>query len=107
MDITPWMVWFLETLRSTLNRSSTELEGVRERAAFWERAGRLPLHSRQKKMITLLLEGFQGNMTSSKWAALCKCSQDTAGRDIAALIGCGLLKKGLSGGRSTWYALSR
>lgn len=53
-----------------------------------------------------LLDGFEGKLTSSKWAAIAKCSPDTALRDINALLALGVLKKSPGGGRSTGYALA-
>ncbi|MDR9395828.1 MAG: DUF4172 domain-containing protein, partial [Roseovarius sp.] len=64
-----------------------------------------PLNERQIKVLNRLLDGFEGKMTSSKWAAIAKCSQDSATRDIAALLDLGLLRKGEGGGRSTHYEL--
>ena len=72
---------------------------------FWERAAALALNERQIKVLNRLLDGFEGKMTSSKWAVIAKCSQDTANRDIAALLDLGLLRKGDGGGRSTHYEL--
>jgi Fic family protein len=63
------------------------------------------LSDRQQRMLTRLLDGFEGKFTSSKWAKLAKCSQDTAGRDIADLVHRGVLVKDVGGGRSTSYSL--
>lgn len=104
-DITDWLRWYLECLSRALGRARDELTATRERASFWEHANRHGLNRRQRMMIGRLLEGFEGKLTSSKWAALAKCSQDTAGRDIETLVTAGILQKGEAGGRSTWYAL--
>ncbi len=65
----------------------------------------MPLNARQIKLINRLLDGFDGKLTSSKWAAIAKCSQDTALRDITELQERGVLKKSEAGGRSTSYEL--
>ena len=73
--------------------------------AFWQRWAELPLNERQIKLLNRLLDGFEGKLTSSKWAAIAKCSADTALRDISDLVARGVLKKSGSGGRSTSYEL--
>jgi Fic family protein len=80
---------------------------VLAKARFWERAGVVALNARQINVLNRLLDGFEGKMTSSKWATIAKCSQDTANRDIALLIDAGLLRKGDGGGRSTHYEIVR
>ena len=78
---------------------------VLKKARFFERHTRAALNERQRDMISRLLNGFEGKLTSSKWAAIEKCSQDTALRDIADLVGRGILRKDEGGGRSTSYSL--
>jgi len=105
-DITGWLAWYFECLGRALERAKDRLAATRNRAAFWDNANRYELNSRQRMMLTRVLDGFEGKLTSSKWAALAKCSQDTAGRDIEALVVAGILRKGDAGGRSTWYLLA-
>ncbi|MGH6621168.1 MAG: DUF4172 domain-containing protein, partial [Alphaproteobacteria bacterium] len=76
------------------------------KARFWERFATAPLNERQIKMLNRMLDGFEGKLTSSKWAKLTKCSQDTAYRDILDLVERGVLKKSSAGGRSTSYDLA-
>jgi Fic family protein len=104
-EITPWLVWFLETLLEALRQSEKELEGVIVRATFWQRLEGIPLNERQRKVLNRLLAGFEGKLTTSKWAKMTKVSQDTATRDINDLLDKGILTK-TSGGRSTSYALT-
>jgi Fic family protein len=75
------------------------------KARFWEKHGRIPFNERQRAITNLLLNGFEGKLTTSKWAVLGKCSQDTALRDIGDLIKRGVLAKDAGGGRSTSYSL--
>ncbi len=105
-NLTEWLVWYVERLSAAIAQAEDALKSVRERSIFWERANRCMLNERQRNMLEHMLDGFEGNMTSSKWASLAKCSQDTAGRDIAALLASGLLEKGEAGGRSTAYRIA-
>lgn len=106
LDITNWLLWFLETLNSAFEGSTEELEKVFEKSRFWEELKDAKLNERQRAMLNRLLDGFIGKLTSSKWAKITKVSQDTASRDINDLIAKGILMKEEGGGRSTSYALS-
>ncbi len=106
LDITGWIVWFLECLNRALEASEMNLSKVLYKASFWEQFKDIDMNERQRKMINKLLDDFEGKLTSSKWAKICKCSQDTAGRDIQNLISNGILLKSSSGGRSTNYNLA-
>ena len=88
---------------STARRSA--LQAVLAKARFWETFAATPLNDRQRKVVNRLLDGFEGKLTTSKYAKLTKCSQDTALRDILSLVERGILVRGESGGRSTSYAL--
>ena len=63
----------------------------------------MPLNERQVKLLNKLLDGFDGKLTSSRWAAIAKCSPDTALRDINDLLARGVLRRTDAGGRSTSY----
>jgi Fic family protein len=104
-DVTEWLTWFLSCLGRAIHGADGVLAAVIAKAQFWERAAALALNERQIKILNRRLDGFEGKMTSSKWATIAKCSQDTANRDIAALLDLGLLRKGEAGGRSTSYEL--
>ncbi len=106
IDITAWLIWFLECLDRSLVASEEVLSRIIFKARFWDQLKVLELNSRQRKMMNMLLDEFEGKLTSSKWAKICNCSQDTAGRDIQELISKGVLKKEALGGRSTSYLLS-
>ncbi|MBL8265427.1 Fic family protein [Steroidobacter sp.] len=106
LDVTAWHEWFLGCLLRAMEGSQGMLGGVLDKARFWERFAKEPMHDRQIKVLNRLLDGFEGKLTTSKWAALTKCSQDTAYRDILDLVAKGALKKDLGGGRSTSYSLN-
>ena len=105
MDITEWVVWFLERVRDAIETSEFRLDSVLKKAAFWNSHAQTLFNERQRKIINRLFDGFDGPLTSSKWAKICKCSPDTALRDINDLIEKGILAKAASGGRSTHYVL--
>jgi Fic family protein len=104
-DITPWMKWFLEILGEAIQAAQTTLESVLAKAEFWRRLEGVSLNERQRFVLNRLLDGFEGKLTTSKYAKLTKSSQDTAGRDIAKLLELGVLAKNAEGGRSTSYML--
>jgi len=107
LDVTPWMEWFLGCLTRAIEGARAELSGVIAKARYWERLRDVPLNERQRLVINRLLEGFEGKLTTSKWAALTKSSADTALRDIQPLVERGILVRSPAGGRSTSYALAR
>lgn len=105
LDITKWLEWFLACLSRAFDGAETILGSVLQKARFWEMRGGEQFNERQRKVLNRLLDGFEGKLTSSKWAALGKCSQDTASRDIDDLVKRGILLKDAAGGRSTSYSL--
>jgi Fic family protein len=105
MDVTAWMEWFLDCLGRAIDSAHALLGAVLAKARFWERVRGVPLNARQTLVLNRLLDGFEGKLTTSKYAALTKISQDTAWRDILPLVERGILVRGPEGGRSTSYAL--
>jgi len=106
LDITDWLSWFLGALGRAIASAHSTLDAVLVKARFWQRWAGLPLNARQVKLLERLLDGFEGRLTSSKWATIAKCSPDTALRDITPLLDAGVLKKLPGGGRSTAYGLA-
>ena len=105
LDVTPWLSWFLACLLRAVQGAETTLAGVLDKAQFWQRWAGTPMNARQTLVINCVLDGFEGKLTNAKWAALGKCSADTALRDINDLLARGVLRKLEGGGRSTGYEL--
>lgn len=105
LDITEWVEWFLNCLQRAIAASERMLEAVLVKAGFWKAHADETFNERQRKILNRLLDGFEGKLTSSKWAKLAKCSQDTALRDINDLVSRKILVKDQAGGRSTGYSL--
>jgi Fic family protein len=105
MDVTPWMEWFLGCLTRAIEGAQTALSGAIAKARHWDALRDVPMNERQRLVIAKLIDGFEGTLTTSKWAALTKSSPDTALRDIQQLVERGVLVRNPAGGRSTSYAL--
>jgi Fic family protein len=105
LDITEWIQWFLNCLDRALNATDEVLNKVLSKTRFWDRHAQTPVNERQRLLINMLFDGFEGKLTSSKWAKIAKCSADTALRDIQDLIHKEILEKEVAGGRSTSYLL--
>jgi len=106
LDITEWLEWFVSCLGRAIEGAEAILAVVLRKARFWETHAGDPFNERQRKIVNRLLDGFEGKLTSSKWAVLGKSSQDTASRDIDELVKRGILVKDAAGGRSTSYSLA-
>jgi Fic family protein len=98
--------WFLSCLDRAIEGAETILAAVLRKAEFWKAHGPIAINLRQRDMHTRLLDGFEGKLTSRKWAQIEKCSADTALRDISDLIALGIMRKDGAGGRSTSYSLA-
>lgn len=106
VDVTRWQTWFLGCLLRAIEGAHDTLGSVLAKGRFWERFASEPLNERQIAILNRLLDGIEGKLTTSKWAKLAKCSQDTAYRDILDLVRRGALRKDAGGGRSSSYSLA-
>ena len=106
MDVTEWLAWFLNSLHRAIDQAQHTLDAVLVKTRFWQHWATTPLNERQVKLLNKLLDGFDGRLTSSKWAVIAKCSPDSALRDINELRARGVLRKTNAGGRSTSYELN-
>src|SRR6516225_8421700 len=106
MDVTPWLEWFLACLGRAIDGAQTVLRAVLAKAKFWERIRGVAINDRQRLVLNKLLDGFEGKLTTTKYAKLTKSSQDTALRDIQQLVEYGILARNPEGGRSTSYTLA-
>lgn len=105
LDITAWLEWFLGCLGRAIKGAEATLGSVLRKARFWSHYPEASFSDRQRQMLNRLIDGFHGKLTSTKWAQLCKCSSDTALRDIDDLLRRGILTRDEAGGRSTSYSL--
>lgn len=106
LDVTAWVLWFLGCLERAFDGAEETLSAVLRKARFWEAHAAAPFNERQRRVLNALLDGFEGKLTSSKYASLTKTSQDTAARDINDLLERGVLVRGPVGGRGASYALA-
>jgi Fic family protein len=106
LDVTDWLLWFMACLQRAVAASEEMLASVLRKHQFWQTHAKTVLNPRQVKVLTMLFDGFEGNLTSSKYAKLSKTSQDTASRDLTDLVAKKVLKKGKAGGRSTHFVLA-
>jgi Fic family protein len=104
-DITPWIVWFLNCLKDAMFGTELLMQQILLKANFWKHHEHTPINERQRKMINMLFDGFEGKLQSSKWAKITKSSTDTALRDIKDLVEKGILQQSTQGGRSVHYIL--
>ena len=105
LDVTPWLSWFLGCLLRAVQGADGLLAGVLDKAQFWQRWAGTPMNPRQTRVLNRVLDGMEGKLTNAKWAAIGKCSADTALRDITDLLARGVLARLEGGGRSTGYGL--
>lgn len=106
LDITPWLEWFLTTMKSAMLRSEVMVQRVLKKDSFWRRHREIPMNERQVKVVNMLWDGFNGKLSTSKWAKITKTSQATALRDITDLLDKGILIKSADAGRSAHYLLT-
>ena len=106
MDVTRWLAWFLGCLLRAIEGADATVGAVLGKAQFWQRWSGVSFNERQIKLLNRLLDGFDGKLSSGKWAAIAKCSADTALRDINDLLARGVLVKSSASGRSTHHELA-
>ena len=106
MDVTRWMEWFLACLGRAIDGAQIVLSTVLAKAKFWDRIHDIAINDRQRLVLNKLLDGFEGKLTTTKYAKLTESSQDTALRDLAYMVEKGVLVRSSEGGRSTSYTLN-
>jgi len=105
LDVTLWIKWFLECLGRAVDQAEQSLAGVLRKVKLWERINQVTINSRQREVINRLLDGFEGNLTTSKYAKLANCSTDTALRDVRELLSHGIVAQNPGRGRSVSYRI--
>jgi Fic family protein len=106
LDVTPWILWCLNTVETAMDQSIAEIGPPVNRSRLEKLSATVDLNERQQRRFGRLFEEFPDGVSTAKWAAACGCSQDTAVRDIGGLVASGILKKGPEGSRSTRYLLT-
>ena len=105
LDVTDWLVWFLDCLSRAIDDAESVCADVMRKANFWQRYAREPFTKRQTVVLNRFLDGFEGKLTARKWAAIGKCSIPTAQRDINDLLERGVLRRNPGGSKNTSYRL--
>lgn len=105
-DITEWLIWFLHCLKKAMLTTENTTQQILRKAEFWRLHEKTPINERQRKVLNMLFDNFEGKLQSSKWAKINKTSSDTALRDIKDLIEKGILQQTNEGGRSVNYELA-
>ena len=104
-DITEWLVWYMQKLVDALNEAEATVTMILNKSFFWQKATSVPMTERQMKMLNLFLDGYEAKITSKTWAALAKCSKDTAIRDIQDLVRKNILIEDLPGAKRPSYSI--
>ncbi len=105
-DITEWLEWFLHCLKNAMLAIEHLTQRILRKAEFWKLYAHTQINDRQRTILNLLFDGFDGKLQSSKWAKITKVSADTALRDIKDLIKKSILQETKEGGRNTSYQLA-
>lgn len=105
LDITEWLLWFFQMLETAIDDTMATIDSALAKKKYWDHFRLEEINERQRKILNRLWDGFEGKLTSSKWAKICHCSQDTALRDIHKLIAKGMLLESSESGRSKNYIL--
>jgi len=106
LDVTPWLAWFVECFGRAVENARQTLQATLRKARFWDQHAAQPVNARQRKVLNRLLDGWEGKLTTRRWARMNGVSQDTAYRDILDLLSRGVLQKDPSRGRSSSYSLT-
>ncbi len=104
-DITEWLVWYLQKLVDALNEAEIIVTTVLNKSLFWQKASSIAMTERQIKLLNLFLDGYEAKITSKTWAALAKCSKDTAIRDIQDLLSKHILVADIPGAKRPSYSI--
>lgn len=104
-DITEWLVWYLQKLVDAFDDAEALVSTILNKSFFWQKASSVPMTARQMQVLNIFLDGYEAKITSKSWAALAKCSKDTAIRDIQDLIGKNVLREDILGAKRPSYSI--
>jgi len=95
MDVTSWVLFFIEQFKSACIASQDIVQAASEKTRFWSRFSNIELNERQRKALQRMLEagkeGFEGGMSADKYSHLTSASKATATRDLTEMASAGLL----------------
>ena len=104
-DITEWLVWYMQKLVDALDEADSAVSTILNKSFFWQKASAVPMTERQTQVINLFLDGYEAKISSKTWAALAKCSKDTAIRDIQDLVDKNILVETVPGAKRPSYSI--
>lgn len=104
-DITEWILWYAHTLSVALDEAGDVINTILNKSFFWQRVSSVPLSQRQTDILNLFLDGYEAKITTKTWAALAKCSKDTAQRDIHDLVEKDILREDIPGAKRPSYSI--
>lgn len=104
-DITEWLVWYLQKLVDAFDDAEALVSTILNKSFFWQKASSVPMTARQMQVLNIFLDSYEAKITSKSWAALAKCSKDTAIRDIQDLIGKNVLCEDIPGAKRPSYSI--
>lgn len=104
-DITEWIVWYTQTLIASLDDADVGISTILNKAIFWKSHSEIIFSNRQTSILNLFLDGYEAKITTKNWAALAKCSKDTANRDIQDLLDKNVLKVNIVGAKRPSYSI--
>ena len=108
LNITAWVLWFLDTLNDALLNTLGTIEQTLSKTNYWRRVDQTQLTTEQVKVLNRLLDGeFELGINSSQYQKVTKVSRATATRHLSQLVKVGCLVKTDAGGRSTRYVVSQ
>ena len=108
LDISEWIVWFLNSVIESVQFSQKQIESNVFKTRFWKKHLSLGLNAGQVKVLNRLLDGdFELGISASQYQTVAKVSKATATRHLAELVKLGCLDKLAGGGRSTRYSVKK
>jgi Fic family protein len=97
LDVTPWVIWFLQTLTLSLHGAITLIDSTLFKKRFWQRFSQTHLQPEQRKVLTRLLDGgekgFDQGINAAQYQKVANVSKATATRHLSDLLDKDCLQK--------------